>query len=784
MKRGVYSAPFVMLFFMLSFSFVTAADYTCSDANRIFRISANTNAHGEVFNGASTYLTHICYDDYFGSFSGTPSRACTTGNVVVRLSDTTNAHAERAGLTTIGYTNICFDQAFSCTTIEATSACSAGYTEIVSLSGSTNAHLGIPGQYTGAGAYRVCCRVGASVGAECSNGIDDDGDTLIDFPADPGCTSALDNSEASTGSLAFVRWNNAQGSVIGESVGIGASVNHTVRLVAHTSLGEGTPVTFDLLESDGALPDDFLARFTGSTDSSGTASITYRINDQNVSAALNQELASGDELEFYFYARALGQENQSELLLVNLSAAPNVPPIARISHPLHRGVYYRGSVIEFREQSLDPEGTSLRYNWSITEDQFTSSQQSFNYTLSSAGQKTITLRVTDTEGMWNEAQIAILVVASPGMFAFISDPDHQQLIVENTLRISLGANDSYVINSQGTCPTLTVTCLAGICPAQTQNSPPACGGGPLPIQSTPQGFGQLYFDWSFSDGDSASSADGLGRFDVMKQFSLPSSTLDDYKRADLRINYTNTGLGLSLQGQTSRLFTLLGADQCVDNGQTWVEYDENSGQVIAHYATATSNRCRGFDSLNGTADDCCPDRHQCTDNGCIAVNESRCADYTQRSTCRDDPFNLARVDPGYDAECRSGRALNGTVVSCSCTWVTNSSSQSLCAFSKQYFPGTTQPGPQCIPSRCDYLSSSPPSACVNGYATVSVQTQFIAGTCPEHPGAEAECLAETGQQTILCGRPSISLDFFGPWQFVITLLLILGGSWLWMRRYE
>jgi hypothetical protein len=29
----------------------------------------------------------------------------------------------------------------------------------------------------------------------CSNGLDDDGDTFIDFPADPGCTSATDNSE-------------------------------------------------------------------------------------------------------------------------------------------------------------------------------------------------------------------------------------------------------------------------------------------------------------------------------------------------------------------------------------------------------------------------------------------------------------------------------------------------------------------------------------------------------------------------------------------------------------
>lgn len=31
---------------------------------------------------------------------------------------------------------------------------------------------------------------------QCSNGEDDDGDGLTDFPADPGCTDALDDDES------------------------------------------------------------------------------------------------------------------------------------------------------------------------------------------------------------------------------------------------------------------------------------------------------------------------------------------------------------------------------------------------------------------------------------------------------------------------------------------------------------------------------------------------------------------------------------------------------------
>jgi hypothetical protein len=30
---------------------------------------------------------------------------------------------------------------------------------------------------------------------QCSDGIDNDGDTLTDFPSDPGCLSAIDNDE-------------------------------------------------------------------------------------------------------------------------------------------------------------------------------------------------------------------------------------------------------------------------------------------------------------------------------------------------------------------------------------------------------------------------------------------------------------------------------------------------------------------------------------------------------------------------------------------------------------
>ena len=44
----------------------------------------------------------------------------------------------------------------------------------------------------------VTVTVNAAQAPQCSDGIDNDGDTLIDFPADPGCDDAADNDETDT----------------------------------------------------------------------------------------------------------------------------------------------------------------------------------------------------------------------------------------------------------------------------------------------------------------------------------------------------------------------------------------------------------------------------------------------------------------------------------------------------------------------------------------------------------------------------------------------------------
>ena len=60
---------------------------SCNPDNTVMKLSAATNAHGEVWNGAN-YNQYVCCD-----FTGT--HTCDTpGNRVLKLSAATNAHAE------------------------------------------------------------------------------------------------------------------------------------------------------------------------------------------------------------------------------------------------------------------------------------------------------------------------------------------------------------------------------------------------------------------------------------------------------------------------------------------------------------------------------------------------------------------------------------------------------------------------------------------------------------------------------------------------------------------
>jgi cysteine-rich repeat protein len=151
MKKGVITFVFVLFFI----GFVSAANSCIGGANQvIFKISDDTNAHGERYNGAGSYGTEVCYNQLFADPSGPGANpwACDGGNKLLGLSAISNAHAQNPSLSNYGV-NVCFRDM----TCSLKASCGPNEAKIVRLFDVTNSHLEI-GKGT---AYNnvLCCSV-------------------------------------------------------------------------------------------------------------------------------------------------------------------------------------------------------------------------------------------------------------------------------------------------------------------------------------------------------------------------------------------------------------------------------------------------------------------------------------------------------------------------------------------------------------------------------------------------------------------------------------------------
>jgi len=148
-KRGIIIFGLILL---LGISFISAAE----GDDIILRLSSETNAHGEVWDGTE-YNTLIRYSDQFifgKTYTGTNPHDCTGSNVVLRLSTTTNAHAEAPSFSTDGYQDICYGK-LECKAVEGN--CESGEKCVVELSSLTNAHLSFALGCDGTYPIKICC---------------------------------------------------------------------------------------------------------------------------------------------------------------------------------------------------------------------------------------------------------------------------------------------------------------------------------------------------------------------------------------------------------------------------------------------------------------------------------------------------------------------------------------------------------------------------------------------------------------------------------------------------
>lgn len=782
MRRFIVLAT-VFLFF--SIGFVSAQ--SCDDSQTILKLHDATNSHAETWNGAGGYLIDICYDDIFGkTYDGTNPHDCVDvngdgkpENAIIRLSGITNAHAEYATKNTNGYNYVCYGD-LDCKIgayLPGENNCGTlypGYEGVLALgeaypSGYTpsNLHLGVYQEPVVNPEYNtfLCCKIsqGGLDTHECSDGVDNDDDGKIDYPADPGCVNADDDDETDlvdSCDLTSASWDKTNANE-GEQVGL---------TVQGSPECNGLTVSFVVEEYDGPLndPDPVQINPVNAVFNNGVAKTTWK--------AEYQVDGAGDP-EYKFTANSANKEIDSSnyLSVAQQNGGGNLE--ANITAPVHKGIYFKDTSVTFTQNSGVENPEELSYLWTISEDNFQTNGASFNYKFNTEGQKTITLKVTNSSGFSKETQVAIVVIASPGIFAFINKPFHQQVVPEKyvnnvkKLLLEYNASDSYVVNSvaDGNQCAPSITCLEGECPAKTQNSPVGCVGK-INVQGPNKPYtAKSSFSWIFGDGSSNTTAGNKGG---VKGAKLYGEKYSGDRVLNLIYSYKDPAAGLDLSKQTNRIFTL---GQCVDHGTKWIEIGADGKSAGIFDTQQDLGVCAGADGLSGSYDDCCPSGFSCGDKcyqDVVFKDVHACADYVESSDCENDIAHIVTQDPGYDSDPVCGEEdENGNIVECSCDWnEEGNNGDGICFLKKSFADINGDPGDQ---PTCNLISTE--SECSGGYKTVSVTSQFSCNGVEGCSQSDAEIYGCVDKDiVVLCGSPSIDLPFFGLWQFIISLMFIFG----------
>jgi len=469
-KRFLIIFVSILIVSLLSFT------YACTDDQRILRLSSESNAHGEVWNGAGNYPIEICYDEIFGSDyqaeAGEDVHACTGTNKVVGLSSETNAHAEEPGLDNYPV-DVCYGD-LECSVIDSGDCSDLGdeYRCVVTLSSDANAHLAT----CGSNGYdkKVCCKSGPVIV----------GDRY---------------------------WANMEGNRI-----TSAEVGDTVMMVWENSgLEDGTEVSFEIYEKDGfANPDDDIKtednNITGEVIN-GNAIGIWTITQEDVNAGGNEN----DSSEFYF--SVVGGESN---YLTIIETEENSLPHAEIIKPQNNGRYLVNDNIDFEQISWD-EDDILDISWNFGDGNITVCENyyagsgincNFTHSYSTPGTKIIELKAKEKERQGEASDYVRIFVYQEGInvFPIISEPSLGEVII-GTKIVKFVANESYVAN----------------CTTQNANQPDYCHAPPnsgiscykiddsqgnpnLTCYDLPKswigkqdegGKYNLWFNWTFDDGE-------------------------------------------------------------------------------------------------------------------------------------------------------------------------------------------------------------------------------------------------------------------------------------------
>ena len=424
-KKGMLLILVIGIFLsLLSLSFVSAV-CTGGDSQLILKLSSETNAHGEVWNGSGNYPIEICYDEIFGvSYTGANPHSCTATNTILKLSNTTNAHAEVKTLSNYD-TKICYGD-LSC--VSGTS-CSPEYTPVLSLSSLTNAHLSSNSNYP----VKICCKAGAPGGnlywvnmLGVKIGKEDDGTTLI----------------------------------------AKAQVEDTVGMVVENLGMPGTQVNFEIYEKDGILNADDEIRtvsegnaITATVDANGNAFAKWTIDEDDL-------LKTEDDYTQFVFRVNTAESNELEIEDIPDNSLPDVfIDYPSIELPVEQRRFIINNNINFKQKASD-EDDDLEIEWAYGDGDTELIQNCLTpgincnstHTYSTHGVKVIGVTAREMGHRqfeaWDDSKLFIYRQGI-NLFANISEPEYNKVFAPEESSVHVNGRTSYIANcTLNTCPAI------------------------------------------------------------------------------------------------------------------------------------------------------------------------------------------------------------------------------------------------------------------------------------------------------------------------------------------
>jgi len=327
----------------------------------------------------------------------------------------------------------------------------------------------------------------------------------------------------------IVYWADMTGTQIGETVGIEAQVNDTVKMIFKNTALADTDVVFEIFEDD-AVSDDEIKTINSRTDSTGLAVEKWTITDKDYLQGTNIGELDDGHMEFYF---TIASETSDNLFVT--PTEDDEPTSVMIAKPELDSRHKTLQIIDF-EQICSDKDDDLDIVWDFgdeTKERFfnilTTKEGNTTHSYVDTGTKNIVLTAESTRGK-SVSDYSRVFIYDEGIipFANISEPwPPGQIFAPTQVKIGFDASLSWIANCSEDETKLPVPYEYTVDDLYCYDLDKADIGTTY----------EFWFDWVFSDG-TARAGTWSTEYDDVVDFEKAFLVAGTHE-ADLKVGYEN-----------------------------------------------------------------------------------------------------------------------------------------------------------------------------------------------------------------------------------------------------